>query len=221
MGKKNVRRVVGVSGDFCYNYPWRRIEPLVMIPVGNYYGMQRPYISVRLLPGDSDHVMGMIEKTVKRFFPNTIFSCRRVDGEMERIYKEKNSHWESVLKFAGGLSIFLAVLGLAGFAEYEAGRKTKEIGIRKALGATPLQICIVFVRRFVPMILMADVMACFFSFSVIHMFLRKIDYPYSFRLGLPVFIFSCILTLLVALSTVSFQVFRAASVNPSDALRDE
>jgi len=220
-GGKNVRQILGVSEDFHYHYPWHKIEPLVMIQADEYYGMQRPYISVRLLPGDPDPVIQIIEKTVRRFFPESIFNYRYLDREMEKILKEKNSHWERILKFAGAVSIFLAALGLAGFAEYEAGRKSKEIGIRKALGATRMQICIAFVQQFVPMVLIANVIAWSFSFLLIPMLLDIIDYPYPFRMGLPVFMFSSILTLLITLLTVSFRIFRAASVNSSDALRDE
>lgn len=220
-GEQHLRQVRGVIEDFHYYSSWQKIEPLVIIPVDEYFGMQRPYISVRLLPGHTDQVIEMIEKTVGRHFPKTNFTYRHVDGEIDRIHKNMNPHWQMVLKFASGVSIFLAALGLAGFAGYEAERKTKEIGIRKALGASRLQICMVFVGQFVPMVLVANIIAWSVSFLSIPMFLRLIDYPWRFRPGWPEVIFLGILALLISLATVGFQIFRAASVNPSHALRDE
>lgn len=220
-GEKYLCQVRGVAADFHYDYPWQKIEPLVIIPADEYYGMQRPYISVRLLPGYPEEVFETIEKTVKRSFPGSIFSYRSVEREIGRIHKSINYHWEKILKCASAVLIFLAALGLAGFAGYEAERKIKEIGIRKALGATRMQICMVFILQFIPMILTASIIAWVISWLSIPVFLRMIDYPWPFRLGLPGFILSCGLTLSVCLATVGFQIFRAASLNPADALRDE
>lgn len=220
-GEEYLRQMRAVSADFHYHYPWQKIEPLIIIPAGEYHGMQRPYISVRLLPGHTGQVIEIIEKTVKRYFPDNIFSYRYVDREIDRIHKNMNYHWDKVLQFASAVSIFLAALGLAGFTEYEAERKIKEIGIRKALGATRIQICMVFIWQFIPMILIANIIAWSLSYLLIPMFLRIIDYPWSFRMGFTGFMFSCTLALIICLSTVGFQIFRAASVNPSQALRDE
>lgn len=210
----------GVTEDFHFDYPWRKIEPLVILPADAFYGMQRPFVSVRL-PGRADQVVEIIEKTARRSFPESTFSFRFVDREIDRIHRSLNSQWEKVLQCASAVLIFLAVLGLAGFAEYEAERKIKEIGIRRVLGATRMQICIAFVWQFVPMVLVANVVAWSLSVVSIPAFLRIIDYPWPFRVEFPGFILSCSLTFLICFATVGFQIFRAASVNPAEALRDE
>lgn len=219
-GEEDLLEIRGVVEDFHYDYPWRKIEPLVILPADAFYGMQRPFISVRL-PGQADQVIETIEETARSYFPESNFSFRFVDREIDRIHRSLNSQWEKVLQCASAVLIFLAVLGLAGFAEYEAERKIKEIGIRKALGATRIQICIVFVWQFVPMVLVANVVAWSLFVVSIPAFLRIIDYPWPFRVEFPGFILSCSLTFLICLATVGFQIFRAASVNPAEALRDE
>jgi putative ABC transport system permease protein len=220
-GEKSVRQIQGVARDFHYNYPWQKIEPLIIISTSEYYGLQRPYISVRLLSEHTDQTIDRIGNTFQDFFPESIFSYRYVKKELDRIHQKMNYHWEMIMKFASAAAIFLAALGLAGFAEYEAERKTKEIGIRKALGATRMQICVAFVQQFIPMVLAANVIACVFSYLLIPKWLHIINYPWPFHMGLPVFIYSCSLTLLTSLLIVSFQIFRASSVDPADALRDE
>lgn len=221
LGDGSFRQVIGVAKDFHYVYPSQKVEPLVTIVADEYYGLKRPYISVRLLAGHSAQSIKMIERTVKDFFPESIFSYRYLDKEIDRIHLKMNYHWDMILKFASGVACFLAALGLAGFAKYEAERKIKEIGIRKALGATRGQICFAFVHELLPMILMASAVACVLSYLLIPKLLQEFDYPWTYHLGLPVFMYSCSLTILISFLVVSYQIFRTASIDPADALRDE
>ena len=216
----DLREVIGVSENFHFHYPWREIDPLIMIVADDYYGMQRSNISIRLFPEASDQVMSIIENTVNKFFPNILFTYRNTRKEMNRIFR-KSYHLERILAFSGGVSIFLAALGLAGFAEYEAGRKRKEIAIRKALGATRTRICIVFLQQLVPLILTANFLGWGGAFFLTPLLLNKIDYPYPFHMGGSVFIFSSSVTLITTVLAAGFRIFRAASINPADALRDE
>lgn len=227
IGKKLVhgmmysRQIIGVVDDFYFYYPTEKIEPLVIGATQFYWGLRHRYISVRLLPGDLEKTISEIGKTVKRFFPDHVFRYEYVDKDIERMHADRNDHWEIALKFSTGFSIFIACLGLFGFAEYETERKTKEIGIRKALGAARGMIAGHFVKEFVKIAIIANIVAWPLSFAFTRITLQKIDYPYPFSMGVAIFLIAGALTVLLTVGTVSVQTFRAASVNPVDALRDE
>ncbi|MCP4689621.1 MAG: FtsX-like permease family protein [Desulfobacterales bacterium] len=216
-----IRRIIGVVDDFHYRYPTEEIRPLVIVPADNYYGIRRRFISVRLLPGAEEETIAKIGDAVKNFFPNLIFQYAYVDKEIERMHAARNDHFEIALKFSTGFSIFIACLGLFGFAEYETTRKTKEVGIRKALGAGRVQIALHFVKGFVKMTIIANIIAWPISFYLSRRILAGIGYPYSFNMGLSIFILAGLTTLLLTALTTCVQTTRAASVNPVDALRDE
>ncbi len=215
------RRVVGVVDDFHFRYPTEPIRPLVMVPVPEYWGVRRRYVSIKLNPGDIDTTVARIEKKVKKFFPNIVFNYFWLDRDIGQIFAVNNDPWEISLKFFTGFSIFIACLGLFGFAEYETARRTKEIGIRKAVGATRMQIAWHFIKNFVRLSVVANIIAWPLAFIFVRSILRHIDYPYPFQMGVWVFVWTGAVTLLLAVITISLQTFRAASVNPVQALRDE
>ncbi|MCP3874865.1 MAG: FtsX-like permease family protein, partial [Desulfobacteraceae bacterium] len=199
----------------------KKIDPLIMVASDNYYGMKRPYISIRLFSGDHQKTMKKVKKLVSQFFPETPFKYDYVDNEIEKMHWERNDPWKNVLVFSTTICVFLACLGLFGFAEYEIGRKTKEIGIRKAVGATYFQIAGLFIKRFMLMAIIANGIAWVISYLVIGFALDEINYPYAIDLKLSVFIGVTILTLFLTVLTVSVQTLKAASMDPQNALRDE
>lgn len=215
------RRVVGVVEDFHFRYPTEKIRPLVMVPVPEYWGVRRRFVSIKLNPGDLNAVVLRIEKKVKKAFPNLVFNYFWLDRDIDRIFARNNDPWEISLKFFTGFSIFIACLGLFGFAEYETVRRTKEIGIRKAVGATRLQIAWHFIKAFVRISVVANILAWPLAFVFVRSILRRIDYPYPFQMGVWVFVWTGVATILLTVATVSLQTYRAASVNPVEALRDE
>ncbi|MDM8536900.1 ABC transporter permease [Desulfobacterales bacterium HSG17] len=220
-GGKYIRQIAGVVDDFHFQYPSKKIESLVMLTSDHYYGMQRPYISVKLIPVNQADTVKEIKKVFNKFFPNLIFKSDFIDKEIEKMFREINNHWEIILKFSTIISVFLAGLGLFGFAEYESWRKTREIGIRKALGATRIQIAIHFISHFICIAVTANIIAWPISYIFTQLTLFNITYPYPLKMGPLVFICAGLLTLILTIAAVSIQTFRAASMNPSDALRDE
>ena len=215
------RRVVGVAEDFHFRFPTEKIQPLVMVPVPEYWGLRRRYVSIKINPGDIESTVALIEKRIKNFFPNLVFQYFWLDRDIEHIYSRQNGPWEISLRFFTGLSIFIACLGLFGFAEYETARRTKEIGIRKAVGATRTQIAWQFVKTFLRLATVANILAWPVAFIVVRSILRSVDYPYPFQMGIWIFVGTGVSTLLLAAIIVSLHTFRAASVDPVEALRDE
>ena len=215
------RQVVGVAEDFHFNFPTEKIRPLVMVPVPEYWGFRRRFVSIKLKPGDIDGTVALIEKKVKKVFPNMVFDYFWLNRDIERIFAQKNDPWEISLKFFTGFSIFIACLGLFGFAEYETARLTKEIGIRKAVGATRSQIAWHVIKSFLKLAIVANILAWPLVFLAVRYILRAVDYPYPFQMGVWIFFGTGMVTLLLTVLTISLQTFRAASVDPVEALRDE
>ena len=117
------------------------------------------------------------------------------------------------------LGIFISCLGLLGLAAYTAERRTKEIGIRKALGASATNIVAMLSQEFLGMVMLANVLAWPIAYYTMNRWLQ--DFAYRIDLGLGVFILGGLLALLIALATVSSQAIKAALANPVDALRYE
>jgi len=218
---KHTRQVIGATRDFHFQYPFKKIDPLVMVATNNYYGMYRPYISVRLLPGDHQETIIKIKKAVNRFFPEILFSYDYVDKEIEKMHLEKNDPWKNILKFSTWISGFLACLGLFGFAGYELDRKTKEIGIRKVLGAIHLEVAGYFIKQFAIIAIIANLIAWPITYLFTKLVSQRIEYPYSLNLELPVFISVTLFTLVFTVLIASIHTFKAASMDLQEALRDE
>ncbi len=223
---KHTRQIIGTTRDFHFQYPLKKLESLVMVATNNYNGMSRPYISVRLLSLKHSGISHQetiirIKKIAKRFFPELILSYNYVNKEIEKMHNQKNDPWKNILKFSTWIYVFLAFLGLLGFAEYEIDQKIKEIGIRKVLGAIRLEIASYFIKQFAIIAIIANIIA----WPIINLFTKlasqRIDYPFSLNLEFHFFISVTLYTIVFTCFIVSIQIFRAISVDPQKVLRDE
>jgi putative ABC transport system permease protein len=213
-------RVQGIMQDFYCFYPTKRVKPLAILP-SRYLRMGREYMTIRLVEDNHSEILNKIEKTVKRFFPKSPFEYKYVAKEMEKMHAQKMGYRWLVLVFTTGFALFIAAVGLFGFATYESERCTKEIGIRKALGAKPIQIAMHFILRFAKLTLIANVIAWPICYFIIQRILRVIDYPHPIQISLAYFLLAGLLTLVLTIVTVWVQTYRAALVDPVKALRYE
>ena len=117
------------------------------------------------------------------------------------------------------LTIFIACLGLFGLSSFTAEQRTKEIGIRKVLGASVPEIIALLSKEFLKWIIIACVIACPISYLVMNSWLS--NFASRINIGLDIFLFSAILALIIALVTVSYQAIKAATTNPVDSLKYE
>jgi ABC-type antimicrobial peptide transport system permease subunit len=125
-------------------------------------------------------------------------------------------------KLAGlfaGLAIFISCLGLFGLAAYIAEQRTKEIGIRKVLGASVSQVWLLLSKDFIVLVLISCVIASPVAFYFLQNWLQK--YNYRVNIGVSVFIVSAVIAILITIVTISFQAIRAAIANPVKSLRTE
>jgi putative ABC transport system permease protein len=206
--------IIGVVRDFHYFGLQKKVEPLVLEWNPDQFGC----LSVKLAAGDLRSAVRAIESDWKSLFPGIPFESSFLDEDFDRQYKAD----EKVLDIARSftvLGILISCLGLFGLASYIAEQKTREIGIRKVLGATTAGIVVLFSNGFIRLVVLANVLAVPASWFVMKRWLS--DYAYRVKITPGIFIVAGALSIAVALLTVGYQSLRAALAPPAESLRSE
>lgn len=210
--------VIGVIKDYHYESLHQEIRPQALFLAGGYYTNVESYISVRLNTENISETIGYVENTWKDFAPNKPFEYSFLDEDYDNLYmnEQQTRKLFSIFSF---LAIFIACLGLFGLASFIADRRTKEIGIRKVLGASVPGIVQILNKSFVRWVLLANLIAWPVAWFVMNRWLQ--NFAYRIELGWWMFVLAAVLALVIALITVSFQSVKAALKNPVDSLRYE
>jgi putative ABC transport system permease protein len=206
--------VIGVVKNFHFRSLRWPIEPLLigMVPELNSHAF------VKVRSGDIPAAVDFIKNTVERVVPGFPFSFSFLDEAFERLYRSEQ-RLENLLKAFAFLAILVSCLGLFGLAAFMAEQRTKEIGIRKVLGASARDIILLLCREFALWVLVANAVAWPVTYLVLRRWLK--NFAYQTSIGPGIFIVSAALALAVALFTVSIQAVRAATANPVKALKYE
>ncbi len=211
-GKQHIR-IVGVVKDALMLSPFAAADPTAFY-VGN--GGNLIY---RLAPNVNTHAaIAKITSIFNKYNPAFPYTYRFVDDD----YNKKFNLEVLIGKLAGifaGLAIFISCLGLFGLAAYVAEQRTKEIGIRKVLGATVAQMWVLLSKDFIVLVVISCVLASPIAFYFLQNWLHK--YDYHIKIGSGVFIVSAFAAILITLCTISFQAIKAALANPVKSLRSE
>jgi putative ABC transport system permease protein len=206
--------VIGVVKDFHYQTLRFPIQPQMFGWNDGWHWMASVKISSENVPATIAH----IEKTWMEFSPEFPFDFHFVDDLLDRIYQNEERLAKTIGYFAG-LGIFIACLGLFGLAAFMAEQRTKEIGVRKVLGASVGGILLLLSKEFSKWVVMANVVAWPLAYFGMHKWLA--DFAYRTDIGVWPFVLSATLALAIAMTTVSYQSMRAATANPIDSLRYE
>jgi putative ABC transport system permease protein len=207
--------VIGVVKDFNYLAFNSKVEPQMFQQFSSY----QPYkFFIRIQPGDPSKALATLQTTWKNIAPDYPLKYSFLDEDLNHFYKSE-SRWCNIIGWAGGISIFLASLGLFGLAALAAVNRTKEIGIRKVLGASLAGIVGLLSKDFLKLVVIALVIASPLAWYFMHKWLQ--DFAYRINIGWYVFIITGIVALLIALITISFQAVKAAIANPVKSLRAE
>jgi putative ABC transport system permease protein len=207
--------VIGVTKDFNFENLKRDVRAQLF----RYPAAWKPSkLFVRIQPGDPTTTIARIEAAWKKLAPDVPFTFDFVDEKFDRFY-ESEQRWSKVIGLAGGISIFLACLGLFGLAALAAVNRTKEIGIRKVLGASVVNIVQLLSKDFVKLIVIALLIASPLAWYFMNSWLQ--DFVYRINIGYIVFLLSGAFALAIALITIGIQAVRAAMANPVNALRTE
>ena len=205
--------IIGVVKNFNYESLRQNIGPLCF-----RLGFNKWATAFKIGAADVKGLIGNIESEWKTMAPGMPFSYHFLDEAFENMYREEQKIGKIGLSFAV-LAIFIACLGLFGLATYMAEQRTKEIGVRKVLGASVSNIVSMLSKDFAKLVLIAAVVAFPIAWFAMNWWLQ--DFAYRINIGWWIFIAAAVITLLIALCTVIFQAVKAAVANPVQSLRTE
>jgi putative ABC transport system permease protein len=207
--------IVGVVKDFHYE---SFHQPIGSYVFHNCDTESRPYLLVKVNTSNLEQTMKQLEATFKKSVPSSAFEYLFLDQFLGTLYRAETQTANVVLIFSG-LAIMIACLGLFGLAAYTAEQRTKEIGIRKVLGASVAGITTLISKDFLKLILISVLVASPLAYYFMTQWLK--DFAYQVTIQWWVFIITGLIAVLVALLTVSSQAIRAALVNPVKSLKTE
>lgn len=206
--------VIGVVEDFHFESFHHEVKPILFM----FNRWAPSYLAVRLRPGNVAAGIAEIQKLWKEFVPNSPLQYSFLDQDYQKLYDGEQRVAQIFLAFSV-LAIVIACLGLFGLASFMAEQRTKEIGVRKVLGATVSGIVGLLSKDFVKLVLVAFAVATPLAYFAMQRWLQ--DFAYRVDIGWWIFALAGGIALVIALLTVSFQAIKAAVANPVEALRYE
>ena len=206
--------IVGVVADYHSNDFGEKIHPLLITNFSPQYRCMNLKINIT----NVSEVVSQVKAVWKANYPDFPFEYSFLDDKVESFYKDYERTFTLTQLFSG-IAILIGCLGLYGLVLFMVEQRTKEIGIRKVLGATVQQILQLFSKEFVKLVLIAFVLTVPLAYYLMQEWLQ--NFAYKIHLGIAVFLWCLSIALLLVLLTVGYQAIRAAVANPVDALRDE
>lgn len=209
--------VIGVINDYHQKSLHYALEPITLIPTfGNY----NP-ISIKVNSAGSTNlasVIAQVKTKYAQFFPDNLFDYYFLDETYNQQYKTDQLFGKAFSIFSG-FAVFIACLGLLGLSLFATTQRTKEIGVRKVLGASVSNIVLLLSRDFIGLVLIAFVIASPLAWFIMHQWLQ--DFAYRISISWWVFALAGLLAVMIAMVTISFQAIKAAMTNPAKSLRSE
>ena len=207
--------VIGVVKDYHYQPLNQKIGPqLFTMKPDNNYGM----VYIKIKPNTAAASLQTIQKKFKQLFPLSPYSYTFMNEANLRDY-EAEAKWKQIMLFGAILTIFISCIGLFGLSVLSAEKRTKEIGIRKVLGASVKRVVTILSKDFLKLVFISLIIAIPAAWLAANKWLE--NYPYRIALDWWLFASAGILVVLIALVTVSFQAIKAAIANPVKSLRAE
>jgi len=206
-------RVIGVIRDFNYNSLHEKIAPAIL-----RYSPQGNILAIRIKGGHTAQFLDWLRATGKKFMPEDALAISFLDDNFKQLAKTDKLLGDAI-GFFTLLAIFLATLGLTGLTLFTIERRTREIGVRKVLGATIPDILALVSKDFVKLTFVASGVALPLSWWLVHRWLD--NFAYRVSVGWWIFFVTEAILLVIALSVISLLALKAATVNPVKTLRTE
>ncbi|HEY0654495.1 MAG TPA: ABC transporter permease [Chryseosolibacter sp.] len=219
-GTRPNRKIVGVVRDFNFTSRHQPIRPLVMDLNLNprAFDLFIKYMAVRIGKDDVAETIAYLQKEWKEQMPGWPFEYFFLENNLENLYKAENKMSKITLVFSG-LSILVACLGLFGLSTFTAEQRKKEMSIRKVMGSSDSEIFILFSKRFVTLIIIANIVAFPLAYFMMKQWLAT--FAYQVDIDFKLFIFSALAAAAIAFLTICYQGIRAAHANPAEVLKNE
>ncbi|HEY4287447.1 MAG TPA: ABC transporter permease [Puia sp.] len=214
-GGDTLGSVVGICKDFNFNSLHYKIQPMfMMVQTGGMWGT----MSVKISGRQASRAIAFIQSTWKEVFPEYPFNYEFLDDHFKELYRT-DTQVSQMVAIMAGLAILISCLGLFGLASFSAEKRTKEIGIRKVLGASVEDIVFLLSKHFIGLVLIANIIAWPLAWLALHRWIQ--DYAYRVAISWWVFVLAGTVALLIALGTVSSLAIKAARNNPIRSLRTD
>jgi ABC-type antimicrobial peptide transport system permease subunit len=206
--------IVGVVKDFHNQSFHESIQPICITSANKWYSG----VAVKVNPERLTSTVEAVGAIWKKTFPENVYQYQFLDDQIARFY-ELDSMILRLIQVAAGIAIVICCLGLYGLVSFMAAQKTKEVGVRKVLGASAPNILWLFGKEFTRLLLVAFLLAAPLAWWVMTSWLS--NFAYRIQIGMEIFLTAIATTFLVAMATVGYQTLRAALANPVDSLRNE
>ncbi len=214
LGSNDWKKIVGVVKDYKTRSLKRDIQPILMAENHKYYGLT----AIKLRTSNLIQTQKNIQDLWNGFFPEYAYTSSFMDENIAKFYQQE-TQLELLYKIFAGLAIFISCLGLYGLVSFMAVQRTKEVGIRKVLGASIVHIVYLFSKEFTILIFIAFIIAAPLAYYIMHAWLN--GFVYRINITVWVFILAIIGSVAIALITVGYKSFRAAMIDPVKSLRSE
>lgn len=213
--KRNYQ-VVGIVKDYHFSSLYEKIKPQMFStdPQRSDFGM----LNIKIKPTNTPATLKYIEKIFKQLRPTRPYSYEFKDDSNLKQY-EKEAKWKQIITFSAGLIMFISCIGLFGLATLSAEKRTKEIGIRKVLGASATVIVTMLTKDFLKLVLISVIISFPIAWFLADKFLE--DYPYRIQLNVWMFGMVALLLIFITVLTISYQALKSALANPVKSLRTE
>ena len=208
-------QVCGVVENFNFEPLYRPVSPFC---IHNSARQSKSVIMLRVKEGNLSEHLATYEQIFKKHFPNELFNASFPDQELEKAYEAERRTNRVAVVFSV-LAILVACMGVFGLTAFMAEQRTKEIGIRKVLGASLGNVIRLFTDSYVQLLLISLVIAIPVAWWVGYLYLQ--DFAYRISIGWWIFAVAAIITIVLTLLTVSFQAIKAATANPVKAIKSE
>ncbi|MDX5347384.1 MAG: FtsX-like permease family protein, partial [Hymenobacteraceae bacterium] len=217
LGSNTYGKVVGVAKDFHQNSLREKIGPVAIMNMGDA-SSNILFLATKINLAQTQGVIKGLEQVWQKAYPDYIFEYHVMDEVIDEFYQSEQRR-NTLFQIFSGISIFIACLGLYGLVAFMAAQRTKEVGIRKVLGASVWDIVYLFSKEFMLLVGIAFLVASPLAFYLMQKWLQ--DFVYRISIGYDAFLIAGLITVSIALLTIAFQAVKAALRNPVYSLKTE
>jgi putative ABC transport system permease protein len=214
IGLERWKKIVGVVKDFKTNSLREEVKPTAIAEQNEFYGTA----GIRLTSANTAQTIAAVQKAWDQFFPEYAYTSSFMDENISKFY-EQEDHLSLLYKIFAGIAIFISCLGLYGLVSFMAVQRTKEIGVRKVLGASVRNIIYLFSKEFTILILISFLLAAPVAYYMMDDWLTS--FVFRININAKVFVIAVFVSIMIAWITVGYKSIKAALANPVKSLRTE
>lgn len=207
--------ITGIAKNFNFNSLHYKVENLL---IANQSDWGLNTVSIKIKPGQSKQAIDFIKATWKGLNPDYPFEYQFLDDHFAEVYRA-DDQVSKIVGILAGLAILISCLGLFGLASFSAEKRVKEIGVRKVLGASVQKIVLLLSGHFIKLVIISNLIAWPLAWYAMDLWLQ--DFAYHITITWGTFVFVALISVIIALATISFQSIKAAIANPVKSLRSE